>query len=132
MFKNFVRVSFLLVGAVNFAPIVGVLGQASLVRLYGVDVLSLDVLALMKHRAVLLAIVGGLMIVAAFRAPYRLPASLCAYVSMVSYILIIGTTDVGNQALVKILQIDLAAVTLLLVANATDWRLARQLQAQSG
>lgn len=130
MLKQIVTMLFLLVGAINFAPIVGVFGQSSLERLYNMAALAPDVLALMKHRAILLAIVGGFLLVSAFRVSYRAPASTCAYVSMISYILIVWTSDVENQAFAKIYQIDCVAIVLLFVANFFDWRLLRQNQAR--
>ncbi|MEX0299055.1 MAG: phosphopantetheine adenylyltransferase [Kordiimonas sp.] len=122
MLKLLVTMLLLLVGAINFAPILGVLGPSSLERLYSVNGFTPDVLMLLRHRAILLAIVGGFLLVSALRVSYRTPASVCAYVSMTSYILIFGASDVENQALIKIYQIDTVAIALLIVANVIDWQ----------
>ena len=52
----------LLVGLINFAPIIGVLSQEQLEKLYGIPIQGQDMLILMRHRAVLLGLVGGLLV----------------------------------------------------------------------
>ena len=57
------------VGILHLLPVVGLLGDAQLQRLYGIDGLDANLSILMRHRAALFGILGTLMLVAAFTPP---------------------------------------------------------------
>jgi hypothetical protein len=77
---------FVLVGLVNLLPAVGILGAARLESLYGLPLAGDDLLLLMRHRAALLGVLGGLIIVAAFRHQLRAAATIAGLISMLSFI----------------------------------------------
>jgi hypothetical protein len=107
---------YLIVGLINFAPLMGVLGAGRLRRLYEIDVLSPDLLLLLQHRAVLFGIVGGLLLVAAARKSLRPVAATAGMISMVSYILILLSGEPVNAALIRIAYADAVAILLLVAA----------------
>ncbi len=62
---------FIVVGLINFAPIGGLLSAELLANSYGITAPHGDLLILLRHRALLFGIVGGLLIVAASLALER-------------------------------------------------------------
>lgn len=75
---------FLLVGLTNFVPLMGVLGATQLESLYDVS-LAGEELLLMRHRAVLLGLIGVFILIAAIRVHWRAIATLVGLASMMSY-----------------------------------------------
>lgn len=115
---------FGLVGLINFAPIMGVMGVERLSVLYGVDITSPDLALLMRHRAVLFGIIGGYILVSAIRPAHRELASLFGFISMVSYMALYLLTDGTNSAIERVFQIDCGAVVLLVIAFLLNKKLA--------
>jgi len=111
---------YTLVGLVNFAPIVGVLSTARLETMYGVALGDPNLVGLMRHRAVLLGIVGALLIASAFHLPLRPIAFAAGLVSMLSYILIVVLGGDSNTELWRVAVIDLVALVLLLSGFVLD------------
>jgi hypothetical protein len=105
---------FILVGLINLFPSTGVLGAARLEALYGVAVAGDDLLLMMRHRAVLLGLVGAFILVAAIRIQWRAAATVAGLVSMLSYILIAIPPQEHGAALQRVFWIDVVACVLLL------------------
>ena len=68
---------------------------------------------MLRHRAVLLGIVGALLLYAAFDPGTRSVAFWAGMVSMVSYLVITLLTGTDNAALLRIAWVDVAAVAVL-------------------
>lgn len=123
MTRYFVTILFLIVGLINFAPLAGVLGNQTLASAYAVEIATPDMSLLLRHRAVLFGIVGGLLLVAAFRPSLRPVAAICGFVSMVSFAALYLLTGVeGNARLAQVLWIDVVAILLLVAAMALNRR----------
>jgi hypothetical protein len=99
---------------VNILPMAGVASAARLEAMYGVAVDGSDMAILMRHRAVLLGIVGALLLVAAFRPDWRTPAILAGLVSMLSFVAVAFLEGGFNGQLRTVLRIDVVASILLL------------------
>jgi len=54
-------------GVINFLPVMGVFSGARIESLYGVELSDPTLEVLLRHRAVLFGLLGGFMIVAAFK-----------------------------------------------------------------
>ncbi len=107
---------FLLVALIHLVPAVGVLSAERLQGLYGLAIEDPDLLILMRHRAVLLGIVGALMGAAAFLPSLRIAASLSALASMVSYlVIVVGAEGVGPEV-GRVAAVDAVACVLLAAA----------------
>lgn len=104
---------YLLVGLVNFVPIVGVLGAAKLEALYGVPITNADLLLLLRHRSVLFGLLGGLLIFAAFRVQWRALATVAGLVSMIAYLALAWPIEGHGAAVQKVFWADAVAVVLL-------------------
>jgi hypothetical protein len=103
----------LLVGLINFYPLIGVLGPAQLQSLYGLEFAGADLQVLMRHRAVLLGIVGGLLIIAAFRPTLRVVAAIVGLVSMVTFLMLALPVIGDSAALARVFWADVVASGLL-------------------
>ncbi len=115
MAEPLTKIIFLLVGLINFLPVMGVMGPSTLSALYGVDVAEDAALTLlMQHRAMLFGIVGGFILLAALRPTHRPPAMVLGYLSMLGFIVLYlgsGSPD----ALTNIFWTDVAACVLFAV-----------------
>lgn len=120
--KAFSAALWLLVGLVHLLPVTGVLGTASLQRLYGLPITDPNLLILMQHRAVLFALVGGVMVAAAFVPAWRSVAAVVGFISIGSFLLIAWSVRGYNTLIARVVWIDVAALVLLLVAVVLNVR----------
>lgn len=115
---------FVIVGLINFGPIVGVLGAGPLAKLYGLTVSDPNLLLLLRHRAMMFGLIGTLLIVAAFKPGLRNLAAALGMVSMVSFCVLALPLAGLNEALQRVFWIDVAAIGFL----AAAWWLERRPQ----
>ena len=104
-----IQVLLLVAAVIHLLPLPGVFGAEMLERLYGVPMREPVVLALMRHRAVLFGIVGGLLGVAVWREEVRTVATAVGLVSAVSFLLIAG----ASEPLRRVVIADVVAVACL-------------------
>lgn len=107
-----------IVGLINFLPVIGVLGAQRLESAYGVALSSNDLVILMRHRALLFGILGGFVLYAAFLPAYQWAAMVLAGISMLGFALLAWTVGGYNASLHKVLLVDLAGLAVLAVAVA--------------
>jgi hypothetical protein len=105
-----------LAGIINLLPVVGMAGAAWLRSLYGLEIRSLDLEILLRHRAVLFGIVGGLLLLAAFRPGLRDVAVLVAGASMMSFIVIALLVGGYGPAIRKVVIVDIVGILALVPA----------------
>jgi hypothetical protein len=115
-----VSLLYVLVGLVNFAPVVGVFSASRLENLYGLVLSDPNLIVLMRHRAMLFGIVGVLLFFAAVSPPARPVALFAGFVSMLSFIVLVWTMDESNPALTRVMWIDVGASLLLALAWGLD------------
>ena len=94
---------FLIAGLINFAPVMGVLGDTFIASAYGIDVTNRELSLLLQHRAVLFGIIGGLLLTAAFRPALRPVAAACGFTSMVGFALLHMVIEPEAQQLKSVL-----------------------------
>lgn len=105
-----------LAGIINLLPVVGMAGAAWLRSLYGLEIRSLDLEILLRHRAVLFGIVGGLLLVAVFRPGLRDVAVLVAGASMMSFIVIALLVGGYGPAIRKVVIVDIVGILAIVPA----------------
>src|SRR5262245_23527421 len=110
----------LLVGLANLLPVVGVLSATRVQVLYGVALEDPNLVILMRHRAVLFGVVGGLLVASAFHAPLRLAGLVVGLISMVSFILIAWLVGNYGAELRRVVRVDVLASLALLGAAILD------------
>lgn len=113
----FVMVALIGAGLLNFAPVVGVSSAARLASAYGVTIGSPDLEILLRHRAVLLGIVGAILIVSAFHPPLRGPAIVAGLASMVSFVVLVLAVGDHGQPVRRVATAD-GVGAIILTAGA--------------
>jgi hypothetical protein len=116
MKHKLISVLFIIVAVIHLLPLVGVLGGDHLNSLYGLRVDDPNLQILMRHRAVLFGLLGGLIFVAAFRQSLQPLAFVAGFVSLLSFLVI--AFDVGgyNAALQRVVTADWVALACLVLA----------------
>ncbi len=85
------KLSFFLLaatGLMNLYPLIGVISSDQLTSLYGIDINTPDLETLMRHRAVMLGLIGGFMVLSAFRSSLRMIAASMGLISMSSFVVL--------------------------------------------
>ena len=108
-----VGIIYVLPGALAFDP-------GASMRLYGIALAGEELILLMRHRAVLLALVGGLLVFAAFRPFLRRTAIAVALVSKLSFELLFLLAPDLDPAITRVAASDAVSIVLLLAALALD------------
>lgn len=116
---------YLLAGVGNLLPVVGVLSAARLEALYGVAIGDPNLLVLMRHRAVLFAIVGALLVAAAFRPAWRAAALAAGWASMLSFVALAWLVGDVNAELRRVVAVDLVLSAILACAAVVGARSTR-------
>ena len=103
----------LVAAAINLAPVLGAASPDRMRSLYGVALEDPNLLILMRHRAVLFGIVGGLLLGAAFHQPLRAVAYAAGFTSMLSFLLIAWLVGGYNPHLGRVVLVDLVGLAAL-------------------
>ena len=109
------RISLFIAGVINMLPSILVFLPEKLSKSYGIEIPNTDFELLLRHRAVLFGIVGGLMIYSSISKNYYSISLISGLISMVSFILLYFLIGGINEELGKVMKIDLVAITILLV-----------------
>lgn len=116
----FVMVALVGAGLLNLAAVVGVGSAARLASGYGVVIGSPDLEILLRHRAVLLGIVGALLIASAFHPPLRWAAIVGGLVSMISFVLVARGVGGHGSPIGRVAGADIAGAVLLAVGAVAE------------
>lgn len=110
-------IALVIVGLIHLIPISGALGRDELASLYGVAVNNeVNVEILLRHRAILLGLIGVLLIYSAFHPPVQIFCIFLALASTLSFIWFVRSLDGASTAIQHVAFIDWIAVGLLLLA----------------
>jgi hypothetical protein len=115
--ESLVVLLFLAVAAVHLVPGGVAFAPGRAADLYGVSLEGDAMVLLMRHRALLLAIVGVLLAVAAFVRSWRAPATVAGLLSMGTFVLLYAMAGTEMAKLARIAAIDGGAMVLLVVAG---------------
>ena len=111
-----VMACLIIVGLINFIPVIGVLSSQRLEGAYSITLLSNDLIILMRHRALLFGVLGGFVLYSAFVKSYQGAAMLMAGISMIGFALLVFFVGEYNESIFNVLIADLVGVTILLIA----------------
>lgn len=114
--KHLVAALLLTAGLIHLLPLPGLFGAVQLERLYGITMVTPDLEILLRHRAVMFGLLGALIVVAAFRAEWRLMAIGAGLISAVSFIVIALLVDGYGSAIHRVVVADVVAIVCLIVA----------------
>jgi len=112
-----------LVGLIHLMPIAGILGAEQLESLYGIYLAEPNILILMRHRAILFALLGLFMLLAAFREQYQPIALVAGYISVIGFLVLAYLSGDYNSELKRVVMADLVALVALIIATVCRLKL---------
>ena len=104
------------VGLINFVPILGVISAQKLESAYSVAITGNDLAILMRHRALMFGILGAFILYAAFNSLYQPAAIIMAGASMVGFAILVLATGGYNEAIGKVFIVDIVGIVFLVAA----------------
>jgi hypothetical protein len=113
--KYLVSISLLLVGIIHLLPLSGVLSAERLFSLYGIVFDEPNLEILMRHRAVLFGLLGGFLMLAAFKPAFQLAGLVAGFVSVVSFLYLAFSVGGYNEHIARVFLADIVALALLVV-----------------
>lgn len=112
------RIALFITGIINIAPATLAFLPNKISTSYGIDKLDSNLELLLRHRAVLFGIVGGIMIFSALTRKHCEISVSIGMVSMISFVVLYLLTDKSfSPELRKVMLIDVAAIVILSVAT---------------
>lgn len=120
--ERFIQLSLLIAAIIHLLPVVGLAGSDSIQRLYGIAAPDPNTLLLLRHRALLFALVAVPLLVAILQPGWRLPAMTGALVSIVSFLVLATMVPTLTPALRRVALVDLLPLLMLLPALLLSWR----------
>ncbi len=116
-----VRFGLLVAGVIHLLPLAGILGADQLKNLYGVAVPDPNLQILMRHRALLFALLGVLLLLAIVKQQYRAIAIAAGLLSVSSFMLLLWPSrDVVATELLSVFYVDALALILLLLSLVAE------------
>lgn len=106
----------LLVGLINFLPVLGVLSGTRISQAYSVELVGNNLEILLRHRALLFGVVGGFVLYSLFVPAMQGPAMVMAGVSMLGFLALMWQVGGYNEAMNKVMLVDVLGIVLLVAA----------------
>jgi len=113
--KYLVSISLILVGVIHLLPLSGVLSSEHLFALYGLPFVEPNLEILMRHRAVLFGLLGGFLILAAFKPALQGLALSAGFISVASSVYLAYSVGDYNAQIHRVVLADLIAMVLLFI-----------------
>lgn len=112
------RAALLIAAAIHLLPLPGLLGAATLEAGYGLPPLDASTELLLRHRALVFALMAGLLLAALRWPAWRAPAIALVLASDVGFLVLALSGPPLTAALERVLAFDLASILVLLLATA--------------
>ena len=110
------RVCLFIAGVINFVPSFLVFLPDKIRSSYGIEIPDANYELLLRHRAVLFGIIGGVMIYAAIRKRHYALSVTMGLISMISFVVLFYLMDgTLNPELTKVMKIDMGGIIILIV-----------------
>jgi hypothetical protein len=113
-----VTVSLLLVGLLNLTPAIVFFAPERSISLYAIDLSEPNLSIVMRHRAVLLGLLGAALIYGAFRKEFLVPVIVAALLGKAAFLFLVYSSAAANVELGRVALFDIGAVVVLLTALA--------------
>jgi hypothetical protein len=108
--------ALIVAGLIHFLPVTGVIGAGRLTGMYAIPFADPNLLILMRHRAVMLGLIGGFVLYGAFRPAMQVPAIALGTISLASIAGLAWSTGGYNQAVSRVVLADSIAVLCFVLA----------------
>lgn len=116
-------VCLFVVGVIHLLPLAGVVGAPRLSALYGIAVAEPNLELLLRHRAVLFGVLGGLCVAAAFRPALQGFALVAAATSVLSFLVLARMIGGYNAQVGRVVTADWVALAALVLGAVAYWRI---------
>lgn len=123
--RHIVTLALLIVGTIHLLPLSGALGGERLAALYGIAFDEPNLALLMRHRAVLFGLLGGFLLVAAFRRAFQPAGFVAGFVSVVSFLWLAWSAGEYNVAIGRVVVADVVVLACL-IAGLAAWLIAER------
>ena len=110
----------LIAAAINLAPVTGAFAPERMSALYGVNLDDPNLEILMRHRAVLFGIVGGLLVATVFRPALRTLAYIVGFASMLSFLVVAWSVGGYSASIEHVMLMDGIGIAALAGAVLVD------------
>ncbi len=111
--KHLWTVLVLVAAAINLAPVLGAVSDGRMSAFYGIDLTDANIRVLMRHRAVLFGIVGGLLLASVFDSSLRILAYVVGFASMLSFLVIAWLVGDYGAGIRRTILLDLVGAVAL-------------------
>jgi len=111
-----ITICLIIVGVINFIPTIAIISAQKLEAAYSIKLISNDLIILLRHRALLFGILGGFILYSVKATSYQGAAMIMAGISMLGYVVLMFTVGGYNEALYKVLIIDVVGIVILSLA----------------
>ena len=109
------RISLFIAGGINILPSILGFWPKKISESYGIEIPNVDFELLLRHRAVLFGIVGGLMIYSAITKKYYSISVAVGLISMISFVILYFLINGINTELQNVMKIDLVGIAVLII-----------------
>ena len=123
--NKIVMALLIIVGLINFLPVIGVLSATNITQAYSVVLTSNDLVILMRHRALLFGIVGGFILYSVIAPQHQVVAMVMAAISMVGYLGLMWSVGGYNSSILKVAVVDMVGIGFLFTAAVLKYAAAR-------
>jgi hypothetical protein len=114
--ERLIQFALVVTALTQLPPVLGVLGGEALLKGYGIRIDDPGLLMLMRHRALMFAIVGVPLLIAVVAPSWRVPAMTAALFSVLGFIALAATTEPLSPQLTRVARIDWAVLAVLVPA----------------
>ncbi len=116
MSQRLITLLLLTIAIIHLLPLSGLAGGERLTALYGITIDDPNLAILLRHRAVMFGLLGGLFATAAFRTAWQPLAFIAAAISVGSFLVLAWTSGPYNNAVQRVVSADIIAALCLLIA----------------
>ncbi|CAA9430671.1 MAG: hypothetical protein AVDCRST_MAG74-3674 [uncultured Pyrinomonadaceae bacterium] len=116
MADKIAAVILFIVGTINLLPVIVFFDATKTVKLYGLPIEGESLMILMRHRAVLLGLVGLALIASAVKPEFRILAIALALISKFAFVFLTFTQSNYTAEVRQVALIDVGAIVLLIAA----------------
>lgn len=122
--KKLLVICLVIVGAINLLPVFGVLSAERIESAYGIELLSSDAVILMRHRALVLGMLGAFVIYSAFVQRHQRIALTMISISMFGFVFLALANYPINNALQNILLVDFIGISFTAIAIFAKFKIS--------
>lgn len=124
--KYLISAMFIVAAIIHLMPLSGALGNERLTALYGLSFNEPNLAILMRHRAVLLGMLGVFFLVAAFRPTLQPLAFIAGFVSIVPFLWLVWSIGGYNTQVGRVFTADIVALICLVIGGSAYLYLAQR------